>query len=254
MRAILPFEPQWYDERGIKHVEFVGHPLTGEVRPRYGRTEFCQRNDLDPSRHIIALLPGSRRKEFKRILPLMIDAASIISRVRPEIQFVIPLASSHQPSEAASMIDAAGRRNGPTLPETLRVTQQETLEALAAADAAAITSGTATLEAALVGTPLVIVYKESALNWHTLGRLISAEHVGLVNLIAGERLATELLQDELSGKRLADELMALLDEERNRNMRARLREATARLGEGGASGRAAEAILRAARLWKEEQS
>ena len=252
MLTILPFEPEWYTTRGMTHVEFVGHPLVGEVQPRYGRAEFCRRNRLDQSRPIIALLPGSRRQELERILPLMLDAAARLSRARPEIQFVIPLAPGRQPVEVTSLIDAA-HSNGAPQPETLRLTPQETREALAAADAAAIASGTATLEASLMGTPLVIVYKESALNWHTLGRLISAEHIGLVNLIAGERLATELIQDELTGKRLADELTLLLDEERNRAMRARLREATARLGKGGASVRAARAILRALRSWRERK-
>jgi lipid-A-disaccharide synthase len=248
--AILPFEPQWYDRHGIKHVEFVGHPLTGEVEPRYGRAEFCRRHDLDQSRPIIALLPGSRHKELERILPPMLDAAALISRARPETQFVIVLAPNRQPSEAAAHI-AAANRNGLPPPTILRLAQHETREALAAADAAAIASGTATLEAALINTPLVIVYKESAINWHTLGRLISAEHFGLINLIAGERIATELMQNDLNGERLAEELMALLDAERNRNTRSRLREATARLGKGGASQRAAEAVLRATSEWKE---
>jgi lipid-A-disaccharide synthase len=250
--SILPFEPRWYEGRGVTHVEFVGHPLTGEVEPRYGRAEFCQRHRLDPSRALVALLPGSRHKELERILPPMLDAATRLSRARPETQFVIALAPNRQPAEAAALVDAISRNGLPT-PEALRITQHETREALAAADASAIASGTATLEAALVGTPLVVVYKESALNWHTLGRLISAEHMGLVNLIAGERLATELIQDELNGQRLADELTMLLDEERNRSMRARLRGLTAKLGASGASSRAAESILRAVRLWKEDQ-
>lgn len=253
MLAILPFEPEWYGRRGMRHVEFVGHPLVGEVAPRYGRAEFCQRNELDQSRPIIALLPGSRRQELERMLPLMLDAAAHVSSARPETQFVIPLAPSRERSEVAALVDAT-RSHGTPPPETLRITPHETREALAAADAAAIASGTATLEAALIGTPLVIVYKESALNWHTLGRLINAEHIGLVNLIAGERLATELLQDEFTGKQLAYELVALLEEERNRTMRARLRDATARLGEGGASRRAARAVLRAVSKWREGQS
>ena len=248
--SILPFEPEWYGARGVTHVEFVGHPLTGEVRPMYGRAEFCRRNDLDPSRAIVALLPGSRHKELERILPPMLDAAAQIARTRTETQFVIALAPSRSQAEARAIIEAASN-NGLRLPETLRISQFETREALAAADAAAVASGTATLEAALLATPLVIVYKESALNWHTLGSLISAEHYGLVNLIAGERLITELMQDELNGGRLAAELTALLDEERNRDIRTRLRHATARLGEGGASVRAADLVLRAVRSWKD---
>jgi len=114
---------------------------------------------------------------------------------------------------------------------------------LAAADAAAVASGTATLEAALVGTPLAIVYKESFLNWHILGRLITAEHYGLVNLIAGRRLATELIQDDLNAEALARELLALLDPTRNQSMREELEAVADKLGEPGASRRAAQAIL-----------
>ena len=132
----------------------------------------------------------------------------------------------------------------------MHVVHDEAREALAASDAAAVCSGTATLEAALLATPLVVVYKESALNWHTLGRLIEVEHYGLVNLVAGERVAPELMQDDFNGESLARELLALLDPVRNAAVRARLREAMARLGEDGASRRAADAVLRALRSWK----
>jgi len=139
------------------------------------------------------------------------------------------------------------------MPRVVRVVRGETREALAASDASAVCSGTATLEAALTGTPLVVVYKETALNWHTLGRLIEVEHYGLVNLIAGERVAPELLQQEFTGASLARELIELLDPARNARVRARLRDAAARLGEGGASQRAADAVLRAVRSWKQER-
>ncbi len=241
--SILPFEPQWYKKRGVEHVEFIGHPLTGEVNPRYGREEFCRRNKLDPTRPIIALLPGSRRKELERILPPMLDAANIISRERPETQFVVALAANRSRAEANTIIEAASRNNSHGA-SNLHLSQFETREVLAAADAAAVASGTATLEAALIDTPFVIVYKESFINWHTLGRLISAEHFGLINLIAGERLVTELMQNDFDGERLAEELKTLLNRERNETARARLKEAAARLGTGGASHRAARAILK----------
>jgi lipid-A-disaccharide synthase len=242
--AILPFEPEWYKERNVEHVEFVGHPLAGEVVARYGREEFCRRNNLDPSRPIIALLPGSRRKELERILPAMLDAANVISLEQPETQFVVALAANRSRMEANAIIEAATQNNAQVL-SNLYLTQFETREALAAADAAAVASGTATLEAALIDTPFVIVYKESFINWHTLGRLISAEHFGLINLIAGERLVPELMQNDLTGERLAAELKTLLNKERNEDARARLKEAAERLGEGGASRRAARAILNA---------
>jgi lipid-A-disaccharide synthase len=247
--TILPFESEWYEGRGVSHVEFVGHPFAGVVRPRYAREEFCARHGLDPVRPIIALLPGSRRKEFERLLPLMLDASARLSRGRPETQFVVALASRRSEAEVERIVNVSGPSGSPPS-QNLRVTREETREALAASDAAAVCSGTATLEAALLGTPLVVVYKESALNWHTLGRLIRVEHYGLVNLIAGERVAPELMQDELTGESLARELLTLLDPEHNASVRARLRTAAARLGEGQASLRAADAVLRAVRQWK----
>jgi lipid-A-disaccharide synthase len=248
MLTILPFEREWYGSRGVSHVEFVGHPLAGVVLPRYGRAEVCARHRFDPARPLFALLPGSRRKELERHLPLMLDAAALISRERADAQFIVTLSSRRSPAEAERII--ASHAESRSLSTRVRVARDETREVLTASDAAAVCSGTATLEAALTTTPLVVVYKESALNWHTLGRLIEVEHYGLVNLIAGERIAPELLQQDFTGARLASELLALLGAERNAEVRARLREATARLGEGGASLRAADAILRAVRDWK----
>jgi lipid-A-disaccharide synthase len=248
MLAILPFERDWYAARGVSHVEFVGHPLAGAVRPRESREEFCARHRLDPNAPVIALLPGSRRKEFERHMPLMLDAAALVSEKIPGAQFVIVLASRRSPEEAARAV--AAHPEGTRLTARIRFAHEEARESLAAADAAAVCSGTATLEAAMLATPLVVVYKESALNWHTLGRLIEVEHYGLVNLIAGSRVAPELMQNDFTGARLARELLALLDTEQNESVRERLREASARLGEGGASLRAADAVLRALRKWK----
>jgi len=236
--SILPFEKDWYAARGMNHVHYVGHPLAGEVRARFDREEFCRRHQLDPSRPVIALLPGSRRKELVRILPPMLGAAALMAEERADVQFVVVAAPNREPSEVEEIVAA-----GPLAKDSIRIIHQETREALAAADAAAVASGTATLEAALLGTPLVIGYRESFINWHVLGRLITTEHYGLVNLIAGRRMAPELMQNDLNPKRLAKELLALLDPERNRTMRAELREVAERLGEGGASRRAAQAIL-----------
>jgi lipid-A-disaccharide synthase len=237
--SILPFETHWFDQRGVTDVEYVGHPLAGEVRARYDRAEFCRLNDLDPTRPIVALLPGSRHKELTRILPPMVDAAALIAKQQPGVQFVLVVAPSRSLEEAKQIV-AACRKD---LPEALRIIHHETREALGAADAAAIASGTATLEAAILGTPMVIVYKESPLNWQTLGRLITADHYGLVNLVAGERIVTELMQNDLNGEKLAAELMALLDSVENARMRTKLHEVSARLGDGGASQRAAERIF-----------
>ena len=243
MITILPFEKDWYVSRGVNHVEFVGHPLAGEVHARYDRAEFCRRTKLDPKLPIVTLLPGSRRKELERILPPMLEAAALISARRPEVQFVVVVAPSRTSDEVRDIVRAQRAEPLP-LPSCLHIVTDSSREALAASDASAISSGTATLEAAILGTPMVIVYKESTINWHTLGRLITTDHFGLVNLVAGERVATELMQDDLNGERLADELLALLHPQRNREMRGQLEDVTHRLGEGGASQRAAEHVLR----------
>lgn len=240
--SILPFEQDWYADRGIDHVEYVGHPLAGEVRTHRDRAEFCREWKLDPRLPIISLLPGSRRKEVERILPPMLEAAALISAQRPKIQFVVVVAPSRSSDEVRNIVRAQ-RATPEPLPSCLHIVSGHSREALAASDAAAIASGTATLEAALLETPMVVVYKESLINWHTLGRLITVDHYGLVNLVAGERVATELMQDDLNGERLAGELLLLLDERRNQDMRARLHEVVHQLGEGGASKRAAERIL-----------
>jgi lipid-A-disaccharide synthase len=127
---------------------------------------------------------------------------------------------------------------------SIKIVQGQTREALAASDAAAIASGTATLEGALLETPMVVVYKESAVNWHTLGRLITVPHYGLVNLVAGSEIAKELMQTDLTGENLAQELVRLLDPKRNEAAREELRRVGSLLGEAGASERAAELILK----------
>lgn len=250
--AILPFEKDWYARRGVEHVEFVGHPLAGEVKALYGREEFCRRFSLDASKPVVALLAGSRRKEFERIFPTMLEAAERISSVKPETQFAVALAARRSRAEAEELMD--GMKISDEARARIRVIEGATREALASSDASAVCSGTATLEAALAGTPLVVVYKESSVNWHVLGRMISVEHYGLVNLVAGCRLAPELIQNDFTAERLASELLLLLEPERNAEARARLKEATAKLGERGASKRAAEAILRVARKSRIDES
>ncbi|HET8783514.1 MAG TPA: lipid-A-disaccharide synthase [Pyrinomonadaceae bacterium] len=233
--SILPFEAEWYKARGVDHVEFVGHPLAGEVQPRIGREEFCKQHNLDPSKPIVSFLPGSRRKELERILPPMVDAIRKLKTTHPEIQPVVVVAPSRTIDETRQILSSTN---------SITMVQGQTREALAASDAAAIASGTATLEGALLETPMVVVYKESAVNWHTLGRLITVPHYGLVNLVAGTEIATELMQTDLTADRLVQELIQLLDPKRNRTAREELRRVRNLLGEAGASERAADFVLK----------
>ena len=233
--SILPFEAEWYKARGVDHVEFVGHPLAGEVKPRIGRNEFCKQHNLDPEKPIVSFLPGSRRKELERILPPMAAAIRKLKDARPEIQPVIVVAPSRTIDETREILSSMN---------SITMVHGQTRDALAASDAAAIASGTATLEGALLETPMVVVYKESAVNWHTLGRLITVPHYGLVNLVAGTEIATELMQTDLTPDRLVQELIQLLDPKRNRTARFELRRVKDLLGEAGASDRAADFVLK----------
>jgi len=237
--SILPFEAAWFKERGVDHVEFVGHPLAGEVKPRFGREEFCRQNDLKPTQPIVVFLPGSRRKELQRILPPMLQAIEQLKRERPEVQCVVVVAPSRTIAETQQILN---QNNGAS---SIKLVHKQTREALAASDAAAIASGTATLEAALLETPMVVVYKESAVNWHTLGRLITVSHYGLVNLVAGRELAKELMQHDLTGANLTHELLRLLEPAVNQQTRKQLSEVAHKLGEAGGSERAADLIIQA---------
>lgn len=240
--TILPFEKDWYAAQNIEHVEFVGNPLVNEVFSKLTKSEFCQKHDLDEKFPIVALLGGSRRKEVAKILPVLFETAVKMSESNKEIQFVVPIASNRK-FEEIEEIKQVFIEKGIKLPEKLLVVQGETYEALNSADVAAVTSGTATLETAIIGTPLAVVYKSSAINYKILRPLISVEHFGLVNLIAQERLAKELIQDDFTPDTLAEELFRLLQSEPNQQFRKRLNEVSETLGQGGASIKAAQFIL-----------
>ena len=236
--SILPFEKAWYAEHGVDHVEYVGSPLAREVFATETRDSFCERHGLDPLRPIVSLLPGSRHKEIVRILPLMLRAAMRMQSAHSDIQFLIALGSERNVADAREVITRCG------IPKTngVKLVENETFNALNSSDAAAVASGTATLETGIIGTPMAIVYKTSALNYKLLRPLIDVEHFGLINLIAGERIAKELIQDDFAEKTLADELSRLLDTQTNQATREKLAAAANKLGHGGASKRAAQLI------------
>lgn len=233
MITILPFEKDWYRNHGVDHVEYVGSPLAREVHGDRSKDEFCRDHKLDPSRPIIALLPGSRRKEIARILPIMLEVTR--AKRLSNAQFVLALTTEKHIEYVKETFE---------IKDNVHVVHGETYDALFAADAAAVTSGTATLEAGIIGTPMVIVYKTSTVNYKLLEPLIDVPHYGLINLIAGKRLVKELIQDDLTVQTLADDLARLLTPDVNMSMRDELKIAADKLGHGGASKRAAEIILR----------
>jgi len=239
--VILPFEKQWYERHGVKHVEYVGSPLVREIHSDLSRKDFCSKYKLDETAPIVSLLPGSRHKEIVRSLPVMLEAASRLGQRRGDVQFLVALASTRKMHEVEDAI-AELRAKGIDSPGRLTLVEGDTYNALNASEAAAITSGTATLEAAIIGTPMAIVYKTSAINYKLLRPLISVDHFGLVNLIAEKRIAKELIQSDFTADTLAAELEFLLENDKNARARAELGDAVEKLGHGGASKRAAEAI------------
>lgn len=234
--SILPFEKAWYAEHGVHHIEYIGNPHVREVHPAVDKAELSKDLGVDPTRRIIALLPGSREREIARILPVMLDSAAIVSTSVADAVFVICASNETAAAHCRRILDAAD------VGDNFFLVMNRTHDVLAAAEAGAITSGTATLEAAILNLPMVVVYKTSRLNYGLLKPLIDVPHYALINLVAGERLVTELIQDDLTPRRLADELLRLLDGDINAAVRADLGAAAEKLGHGGASQRAAELI------------
>jgi lipid-A-disaccharide synthase len=233
--VILPFEAALYRQAGID-VEFVGHPLLDVVHPSLSKVEFCARCGLDPNAPIIGLLPGSRRSEIRYLLPPMLEAAALIRSRVVAAQFMLPLADTLEPAEVQSALAAA--------PVPVRLVQRQTYEAMLAADVLLATSGTATLEAALLGTPMVIVYKAHPLTYLLARLVMRVSHIGLPNLIAGRAIVPELWQNAVTAGYMADHVVELLTHpERAAAMRAALTALRSQLGSPGVAERVAAGIL-----------
>jgi lipid-A-disaccharide synthase len=232
MAVILPFEKEVYAEMGVD-VDFVGHPLLDAVNRSRSRTEALAAFGLRDARPIVALLPGSREKEVTSLLPEMAGAAGILVRDFPGAQFLLPLAETVDPALVRGIL------RGHAVPVTVLPGQM--YDAVGISDAAMVASGTATLETALLGTPMVIAYRISPLTAAVGRRVIRVKHIGLVNLIAGKTLVPELVQDDANAARLAAEVKAILaDRQRSDVMRSELAAIRRKLGEPGAARRAAE--------------
>jgi lipid-A-disaccharide synthase len=233
MLVIFPVEEAFYRETGVP-VTFVGHPLVDLVRPAEDRGAFLAANGLDPDRPILAVLPGSRHQEVAHNLPPLAGAIRLLAERRPALQFALPLAPS------LSREPFCGALAG--LPVSWIQGQAHSL--LGACDAALVASGTATVEAALLGTPMAVVYRISAVSY-LLGRpFVTVPHYAMVNLVAGRRVVPEIIQRHFTPQRVAGEALSLLEDEARRGqMKRDLQEVRQKLGGPGASGRAARALL-----------
>jgi lipid-A-disaccharide synthase len=237
--VIFPFEEQIYRAAGVP-VQFVGHPLVDLARAQEPKDSFLREIGLHPQRPIVALLPGSRPNEVERLLPIIADAVAKIAARMPEVQFVIARAPSLD-----DRLFAATKWNGVRPVEVLARTD----DVLGISDLAITASGTATVQAALHGRPMVVVYRLSPLTYRLGRRFLLVENVAMVNLIAGRRIVPELIQDDCTADNIAAETLLLLtNHDRAEEARRGLRDVRARLGGPGASGRAAEAVLEVAAL------
>jgi lipid-A-disaccharide synthase len=225
LAVILPFEEKFFTERGVK-TTFVGHPLLDRPAVEGDRAAAKARLGCDPARPVLGLFPGSRRQETRRLWPVFLGAARRIVAERPEVQVLVAAASGSEYPDA----------------DGIMVVRDRPAECFAAADAALSKSGTTTLEAALAGAPQVIAYRMNALSYQMARRLVQVPHIGMVNLVAGRRVAPEFVQHEARPDVLAAALRPLLVEgspERAAQLEG-IAEVKRRLGGPGAARRAAE--------------
>ena len=240
--AIFPFEPPLYERAGVP-VTFVGHPLLDVLPLDLTRDEARRRLGVDPGHALIGLLPGSRPGEIERLLPPMLDAARRLAAEDGRRRFVLGLA----PTVSREQIAALMTSGGPGIPP-IELVSGRTYEVMAAGDTLLITSGTATLEAALLGTPMVICYRVSRLTELLARALTRVRWIGLPNLVSGRTVVPELIQGEVTGTRLARDAARLLDDPVAATaQRAAFKDLRARLGEPGVGLRAARAVLETAR-------
>jgi lipid-A-disaccharide synthase len=235
MAVILPFEKAVYAEMGYD-VDFVGHPLLDSVKRTRTREEAIAAFGLRDTWPTVALLPGSREKEVTSLLPEMLGAAAILARDFEGAQFILPLADTVNPGLVEAII---GKH-----PIPVTVLPGQMYDAVGISDAAMVASGTATLETALLETPMVIAYRASPLTAAIGKRVVRIDHFGLANIIAGKAVVPELFQDDATAEKLAAEVKAILcDRTRYDAIRRDLAGVREKLGEPGASRRAAQIAL-----------
>lgn len=234
MLVIFPFEVSIYKDAGLD-VEYVGHPLVDEVKCSLSKKEARERLEIEYDKKVIAIAPGSRMSEISRIMPEILGAAKILKREIPDIEFILPLANTL----ARDWIESFFK----DIP--VKIFENKMYEVMRASDIAIVASGTATLETALLETPMVVVYKVSPITYWIGRMLVHVDNISLANIVAGRRVVPELIQNDARPNKIADEVLNILkNTDIYNNMTAGLKTVREKLGKGGASKNAAEAILK----------
>ena len=235
--CIFPFEYDVYKEAGAP-VEFVGHPLVDIVKPKMSQEEAMAFAGKEEGKKLILLMPGSRLMEIEKMLPTLLEAAKLIKKQLPEVSFVMPRAGTIPISLLEEKIKASGLE--------VKITEGNNYDLFSVADLALATSGTVTLEAALCGLGSVIVYKTNPVTYSIAKLVVNIPHIGLPNIVAAKSVLPELIQNDFTPAKVAQEALALLESERNAKMKEDLAYVKERLGKPGAVGRVAELVLKIA--------
>jgi lipid-A-disaccharide synthase len=235
MAVVFPFEVPFYERERVP-VTFVGHPLVDSVHPTMPRAEAQSLFGLDPSRRTVGLFPGSRTGEIRRLLPVILESARLLKERFPDLQFILPLAASLTMEDLAPFLARSGL--------DIKVVEGLGYDVMQVCDAIITVSGTVTLEIALIGVPMVIIYRVSPLTYEVGKRLIRVDHIGICNIVAGERVVPELIQHDAEPAPIAAEIARILTEPGyGAAMKTKLSAVREKLGSGGGSANAAHLIL-----------
>jgi lipid-A-disaccharide synthase len=233
--VILPFEAPFFEREGLP-VTFVGHPLLEMAVPSMSKAAAQKEFGLDSKRRTIGLFPGSRMKEINLLLPDMIRSAKLLKERFSDLQFILPLASSVDRELVDEKIAGTGVE--------ITVVAGKNYDVMQCCDAIIAASGTVTMEIALFGVPMVIVYRTSPFTFAIGSRLVKVDHVGICNIVAGERIVPELLQNDAEPLKIADELSRMLvDSQYAEGIRRKLHRVRSLLGDSGASERVARLAI-----------
>jgi lipid-A-disaccharide synthase len=231
MVVFFAFEVPIYKAAGVD-VEWVGHPLLDVVKPHLPKEDALKQLGLDPGKRTVGLLPGSREQELERLLPVLLDTAHLLQQEIPGLQFVIPLAPGLTKTSVSRWMENAW--------VPVKLVEGQTYDVMNLSDLLIMASGTATLEAAILGKPMVIIYKVSFISYWIGRALVHVKHIGLVNLVAGKGIAPELVQEDATPERIAKEALRILNDPALRQeMTESMIEVRKNLGEPGAVQRAA---------------
>lgn len=207
MAVVFPFEVDFYEQHQVP-VRYVGHPLVDEVKASKSRSDLLDEFGLQSDKPVVGIFPGSRKSEIKRLLPILLETATLLKKQQTDIQFVMPLASTLD--ESFLQLDEHPLR------QDIKLIRQRSYDVIQVCDAIMTVSGTVTLEIALMQKPMVIINKVAWLTYHIVRRMLKIKHLGLCNIVADQRLVPELIQHEAKPAAIAAEIMHFLQDQNYR--------------------------------------